>query len=62
MLVLWRAAPSSGLGIPLRMGATMDDDDDYEMANLMYAIATCLLVLFALVGVAGLAGFIWGMT
>ena len=61
MLVLWRAAPSSGLGIPLRMGATMDDDDDYEMANLMYAIATCLLALFALVGVAGLAGFIWGM-
>ena len=56
-----RAARSCGLGIPLRMGATMDDDDDYEMANLMYAIATCLLVLFALVGVAGLAGFIWGM-
>ena len=61
MLVLWRAAPSCGLGIPLRMGATMNDDDDYEMANLMYAIATCLLALFALVGVAGLAGFIWGM-
>ena len=39
----------------------MDDDDDYELANLMYAIATCLLVLFALVGVAGLAGFLWGM-
>ena len=56
-----RAARSSGPGIPLRMGATMNDDDDYEMANLMYAIATCLLALFALVGVAGLAGFVWGM-
>lgn len=39
----------------------MDDDDDYELANLMHLIATCILVLFALVGVAGLAGFIWGM-
>ena len=39
----------------------MNDDDDYGLANLMYAIATCLLVLFALVGVAGLAGFLWGM-
>ena len=62
MLVLWRAAPSSGLGIPLRQGAGMDDNDDYELASLMYGIAITLLVLFALVGIAGLAGFIWGMT
>jgi len=39
----------------------MNDDDDYGLANLMYAIATCILVLFALVGIAGLAGFVWGM-
>jgi hypothetical protein len=39
----------------------MDDDDDYELANLMYAIAICILALFVLVGVAGLAGFISGM-
>ena len=39
----------------------MDDDDDYKLAKLMYAIAICILVLFALVGVAGLAGFIWEM-
>ena len=39
----------------------MEDDDDYELAKLMYAIATCLLALFALVGIAGLAGFLWGM-
>ena len=39
----------------------MDNDDDYELANLMYAIAICILVLFALVGIAGLAGFLWGM-
>ena len=39
----------------------MDDDDDYELANLMFGIAVTLLALFALVGIAGLAGFIWGM-
>ena len=39
----------------------MDDDDDYELANLMFCIAITLLVLFALVGIAGLAGFLWGM-
>ena len=61
MLVLLRAAPSSGLGIPLRMGATMNNDEDYELASLMYGIAITLLVLFALVGIAGLAGFLWGM-
>ena len=61
MLVLLKAAPSSGLGIPLRMGVEMDDNDDYELASLMFGIAITLLVLFALVGIAGLAGFIWGM-
>ena len=39
----------------------MNDDDDYELANLMYAIATCILALFAVTGIAGLAGFLWGM-
>lgn len=62
MLVLLRAARFSGLGIPLQVGATMDDDDDYELANFMYLIATVILVLFALVGIAGLAGFVWGLT
>ena len=38
-----------------------DDDEDYELANLMLLIAKCILALFALVGIAGLAGFIWGM-
>jgi len=61
MLVLLRAAPSSGLGIPLRMVVTMDDNDDYELANWMHLIAVCILGLFALVGIAGLAGFLWGM-
>jgi len=61
MLALWRAAPFFGLGIPLLQGAEMDDSDDYELASLMYGIAITLLLLFALVGIAGLAGFIWGM-
>ena len=39
----------------------MDDDDDYELANLMFGIAVTLLVLFAVTGIAGLAGFLWGM-
>ena len=39
----------------------MDNDDDYELANLMFGIAVTLLVLFAVTGIAGLAGFLWGM-
>ena len=58
--MLWRAARSFGLGIPLRMGVEMDDNDDYELANWMHLIATVILVLFAVTGIAGLAGFIWG--
>ena len=61
MRVPLRAAPSSGLGIPWRQGVGMDDNEDYELANWMHLIATVILALFALVGVAGLAGFIWGM-
>lgn len=59
--MLWKAARSCGLGIPWRQGVEMNDNDDYELANWMHLIATCILVLFALVGVAGLAGFLWGM-
>ena len=59
--MLLRAARSCGLGIPWRQGVEMDDNDDYELANWMHLIATVILVLFALVGVAGLAGFLWGM-
>ena len=61
MLVLLKAAPSSGLGIPWQAEAGMDDNDDYELANWMHLIAVCILGLFALVGIAGLAGFLWGM-
>lgn len=61
MRVLLRAARSCGLGIPWRMVVTMDDNDDYELASLIFGIAITLLILFALVGIAGLAGFIWGM-
>jgi len=61
MLALLRAARFSGLGIFWRQGVEMDDNDDYELASLMFGIAITLLVLFALVGIAGLAGFLWGM-
>ena len=59
--MLLRAARSCGLGIPLRQGVEMSDDDDYELASLMFGIAITLLILFAVVGIAGLAGFLWGM-
>ena len=59
--MLLRAARSSGLGIFWRQGADMDDNDDYELANWMHLIAVCILGLFAVTGIAGLAGFIWGM-
>ena len=61
MLVLLRAARSCGPGIPLHTGVEMDDNDDYELASLMFGIAITLLILFAVVGIAGLAGFLWGM-
>ena len=59
MLALLRAAPSSGLGIPLRMGVEMDDND--ELAMWVALIAKCIVAMLALVGIAGLAGFLWGM-
>jgi len=40
----------------------MNDNEDYELASLMFGIGVTLLVLFALVGIAGLAGYLWGMT
>ena len=49
-------------GIQNSKGDVMNDDDDYELANLMFLVAKCILALFALVGVAGIAGFIWGMS
>jgi len=61
MLVRLRAARSSGPGTPLRQGVGMDNNDDYELASLIFGIAITLLILFALVGIAGLAGFLWGM-
>ena len=61
MLVLLRAAPSCGLGIPWRQGVSMSDDDDYELMMWCYLVAHLVVFLLALVGVAGLAGFIWGM-
>ena len=39
-----------------------DDDEDYELANLMLLIAKCILAMFVVTAIAGLAGFIWGMT
>jgi hypothetical protein len=39
----------------------MNDNDDYELANWMHLIATVILVLFAVTGIAGLAGYLWGM-
>ena len=40
----------------------MDNDDDYELANLMFLIAKCILAMFVVTAIAGIAGFIWGMS
>ena len=61
MRVPLRAAPSSGLGTPWRQGAGMGDDDDYELMMWCYLIAHLIVILLALVGVAGLAGYVWGI-
>ena len=42
-------------------GDIVNDNEDYELANWMHLIATCILALFAVTGIAGLAGFLWGM-
>ena len=59
--MLLRAALSSGLGIPLLQGVGMGDDDDYELMMWCYLVAHLVVFLLALVGIAGLAGFLWGM-
>jgi len=61
MRVRLRAAPSSGPGTPLRQGVGMDDEDDYELMMWAYLVAHLIVILLALVGVAGLAGYVWGM-
>ena len=48
-------------GIKDSEGDAMNDEDDYELANLMYGIAITLLAMFVVTAIAGLAGFIWGM-
>ena len=42
--------------------AMSDDDEDYELANLMLLIAKCILAMFVVTAIAGIAGFIWGMS
>lgn len=38
-----------------------DDDEDYELANLMFLIAKCILAMFVVTAIAGIAGFVWAM-
>ena len=38
-----------------------DDEDDYELANLMFLIAKCILAMFVVTAIAGIAGFVWAM-
>ena len=38
-----------------------NDDSDYELIMLCYLVAHLIVILLALVGVAGLAGYVWGM-
>ena len=38
-----------------------DDDEDYELANLMLLIAKCILAMFVVTAIAGIVGFVWAM-
>lgn len=39
----------------------MNDNDEYELMMWAYLVAHVVVFLLALVGIAGLAGFLWGM-
>lgn len=61
MLVLFRAALSCGPGTPWQQGVEMNDNEDYELMMWAYLVGHLVVFLLALVGIAGLAGFVWGM-
>jgi hypothetical protein len=44
-----------------KKGDIVNDNDDYELMMWCYLVAHLIVFLLALVGIAGLAGFIWGM-
>ena len=39
----------------------MNDNDDYELMMWAYLVGHLVVLLLALVGIAGLAGYLWGM-
>ena len=44
-------------------GDAMNDDDDYSMIDeVMHWVTIIFLVLMTITFVAGIAGFVWGMT
>ena len=50
-------------GIQNSEGDVMNDDDDYNMIDeIMYLVTVVFLVLMTITFVAGIAGFVWGMT
>jgi len=42
-------------------GDIVNDNDDYELMMWCYLVAHLVVFLLALVGIAGLAGYLWGM-
>ena len=50
-------------GIQDSKGDIVNDDDDYNMIDeIMYLVTVVFLVLMTITFVAGIAGFVWGMT
>ena len=50
-------------GIQNSEGDVMNDDDDYNMIDeVMHWVTVVFLVLMTITFVAGIAGFVWGMT
>ena len=59
----WVGAVLHAPGIQNSEGDVMNDDDDYNMIDeIMYLVTVVFLVLMTITFVAGIAGFVWGMT
>ena len=59
----WLSPVLHAQGIQDSKGDIVNDDDDYNMIDeIMYLVTVVFLVLMTITFVAGIAGFVWGMT